>query len=121
MIESVMKFWPVIVVMGSIITTIAAWSAKKQFASHADLTATKSALGARVGEVENKVAALKLESTERFGKLEKEVAVISSRMEAMPTKEDILRLEAAVSAVGASQKGIERNLHLIMRARMEED
>ena len=128
MIDAAMKYWPVLVVVGSFITTWVSWSAKKHFVSHADLSAANAVIGKRVGGVEAKVNQLELNTSDKIHALEKDMIKVKSRLDAMPTKEDLHRIEVAVTSVAgnlqsvaASQKGIERNLHLIMKSRIEDD
>ena len=128
MIDALMKYWPVLVVVGSFFTTWASWSAKKHFVSHADLSASNANMGRRVGQVEAKVSRLELDTSDKVHALERDMIKVKSRLDSMPTKEDLHRIEVAVTSVAgnlqsvaASQKGIERNLHLIMKSRIEDD
>ena len=128
MIDNVMKYWPVLVVSGSFVSTWVAWSAKKHFVSHADLSAASAAMGQRVGCVETKVNRLELDTADKIHDLEKDMITVKSRLDAMPTKEDLHRIEVAITsvagnlqAVAASQKGMERQLHLMMKSKIEDD
>ncbi|MDR1656146.1 MAG: DUF2730 domain-containing protein [Deltaproteobacteria bacterium] len=114
MIESILKYWPVLVVFASLISSWVAWSARKQFVSHRDLGASEVKTGKRIGAVENRVMAL-----------EQDMAVIRTKLDNLPTKADIAKVELAVSNVSGDLKGIsaslkamERVTHLITRAKM---
>jgi len=114
-IEVALKYWPIIILFGSIITTWVAWSAKRQFATHADLRHSADNVGSRVGKVEARV-----------DYLEKDMAVIKVKLEALPSKEDIHRVELGIAGVSGnlqslatSIKGVERMVHLLTKAEME--
>lgn len=116
MIDGLMKYWPVLVVLGSFLSSWLLWSAKKQFVSQSALEAVKAKTMARVGGVEGRVI-----------NLETDMAVVKNRLAEMPTKEDLHRVELAVAGVSgelqgmaASQRAIERNLHLIVKSKIED-
>jgi len=128
MIDAIMKYWPALVLAGSFFTTWASWSAKKHFVSHADLSAISAAMGQRVGTVETRVSQLALDTSDKVHDLEKDMVAVKSRLDAMPTKEDLHRIEVAISnvagslqGVAASQKGMERQLHLVMKSTIGDD
>jgi hypothetical protein len=103
-----------VVVVGSVVSSWVAWSARKQFVTHVDLGASESKTGKRIGAVEIRVM-----------NLEKDLSVIKTTLEHLPTKADIGQIELAIANVAgdlkgltASTKAIERVTHLITRAKM---
>jgi hypothetical protein len=83
MLESIIKYWPVLVVFGSLISSWVAWSARRQFITYSDFSEHKKKTGERIGAVENKVVSL-----------ERDMAIIKKGMEHLPTKDDINQLKS---------------------------
>lgn len=115
--EHLLRYWPVLVVMVSLVSAWVSWAVRKEYVSHGVLDAAKAGFISRVGGVETKVIAL-----------EQDMAIVKNRLDALPTKDDLHRIEVAVTtvagdlkAVGANQMGLVRNIHLLMRERIEEE
>ena len=114
MIEALFKYWPALVMAGSVITSWVAWSARKQFVTHGDMDNSEAKTGKRIGSVENRVMVL-----------EQDMAVLKVKLDALPTKVDIGKVELAVTnvsgelkGIAASVKSLERITHLVTRAKM---
>jgi hypothetical protein len=114
LIETALKYWPFLLVLGSMISSWVAWSARKQFVVHSDLSNTEIKVGKRIGAVENRVMTL-----------EQDMAIIKTKLDTLPTKEDIANVSLAVSKIDGTMRGIEssiraleRQTHLLMRAGM---
>ena len=118
-VEHLMKFWPALVFGGNVLLGWLFWSAKKHFASQAT-----------VAELARRLDALDEKTDKRLDTVERDLAVLTSRLEAMPTKESVHRLEVALSrmegdlqglasSMDIRTKGIERGLHLLLKCQME--
>jgi hypothetical protein len=136
MIESVMKYCPALVMVGSVVTSWVAWSARRQFVTHGDMGVSESRTGKRIGSVENRVKVL-----------EEDMAVLKVKLDALPTKDEIGRVELAIAklagemttatradlgkvelavsnvsgelkGIASSVKSLERITHLVTRAKM---
>jgi hypothetical protein len=117
MIESALKYWPVLVVLGSLISSWVAWSAQKQFVTHGVMADSLAKTGRRIGEVEKRVTSL-----------EKDMGVLNVKLDNVANKADIHKVEVAVAnvagdikAIAVNVKAVERIHHLITRASMEGD
>jgi hypothetical protein len=114
MIENVLKYWPIIVVFGSLISSWVAWSARREFVTHKDLSESEIKTGKRIGAVEKRVM-----------DLEQGMAIIKTKIDALPTRDDIAKIELGLSnlsgdlkGIAASVKSVERATHLITRAKL---
>ena len=86
MIEALFKYWPALVMAGSVITSWVAWSARKQFVTHGDMDNSEAKTGKRIGSVENRVMVL-----------EQDMAVLKVKLDALPTTGDIGKVELALA------------------------
>jgi len=128
--QDVIKYWPLLVVLVNGALGWLFWSAKKHFASNKEMTDLAASLSSRGKELGEDLDELRKEADKRLDALEREVAVLKSRLEALPTKESVHRLEVAIGRVEgdlqglaatleATTRGIERNIHLLLRCQME--
>jgi len=133
-LAAVLKLWPILVVLASIFSSWALWSAKKQFVSKDEAVKQDekhiALLNQRSELFGGKLDCLRDKTDHRMDVMEKDIAVIHSRLEGLPTKDDMHRIEIAVGKVGgefqaraasqeASLKALERNMHLLLKCQME--
>jgi len=118
-LQDLVKLWPLLVLIVNGALGWLFWSAKKHFASRETVV-----------ELRGRLNCLDDEADKRLDKIERELAVLASRLEAMPTKESVHRLEVAISrmegdiqglasALDIRTKGIERGLHLLLKCQLE--
>ncbi|MCL2029536.1 MAG: DUF2730 family protein [Deltaproteobacteria bacterium] len=106
------------------------WNAKKHFACKHELSEFKESFSGRLeggfGSLNTRMERQNEAANCRLELLEKDLILTASRMGELPTKDDVNRLEVGISSVSGDVravvtgvKGLERNLHLLMRSRIE--